>query len=336
MRFLQCKQEEKAPPTGRRVAVIGAGPAGLAAAGTLVCKGHEVHVFDKMPEPGGLLIFGIPAFRLPKEGIRRGVSELKEAGVRFHLGVEVGKDVPLGEILRSHDAVLIATGTWRTQRLGVPGSDLKGVYPALEWIVDYNMAWHGYKRKEEVPELGDAVAVIGGGLTAVDACLIALREGVKEVILIYRRTREYAPAGKKEFDSLEERGVSIRELTQPVEYLGDGGRVRAIKAIKMRLERVGEGRPRPVPVPGSEHVIHVSAVIEATGLEPTPPAGLEEQGIQLNPDGTIKTDDRYRTTRRGVFAAGDVRHGASLIGPAFKSGVEAARSIDEYLATGRW
>jgi hypothetical protein len=178
--------------------------------------------------------------------------------------------------------------------------------------------------------------LIGAGIGSFLITAFLPFTGVEKVILVYRRTRKYAPAGEREFNALEEKGVEVRELTQPIEYLGEGGRVRAIKAVKMKLEASGKGRPKPVPLPGSEHLIRVSAVIEATGLQPTPPPNVESYGVKLNPDGTVKTDDRYRTTRKGVFAAGDVKHGASLIGPALKSGVEAARFIDEYLTTGRW
>ena len=335
MRFLGCRVEEV--PEARRgvVAVIGAGPAGLAAAGRLVCMGHHVVVYDKMPEPGGLLIFGIPEFRVPKERVRRGVAELREAGVEFHTGVVVGRSVSLENIIREFGAVLVATGTWETKRLRIPGSDLEGVYGALEYIVEYFMAKYGYKPMESVPPLGSRVVVVGGGYTAVDACHVAMERGASSVHLVYRRTRREAPAGPEEFRKLEERGVVIHELVSPKRYVAcsDGRRLCGVELIRMELGEPDEtGRPRPIPVPGSEFILEADSVLEAVGLRPTPPFDPgTDHGIRRNPDGTIWTDDYFRTTRRKVFAAGDVKHGPSKIGPAYKSGVDAATWIHKFL-----
>lgn len=337
MKFaLKCKPGQPLPKSGRRVAIVGAGPAGLAAAGELVCLGHEVHVYDQMPEPGGLLLFGIPEFRIPKRGVREGIEELRKLGVVFHQNVKVGEDVKLAELIENYDAVLIATGTWKSREMNVPGErELKGVFHALYYILDYNSAKLGYKSMDEVEKLSGKVAVIGGGLTAIDACLVALEMGAEEVTLIYRRTRKQAPAGEKEFNAIEAKGVKVRELTQPIRFVGDSsGRVKGIEAIKMKLgEPDKSGRPRPVPVEGSEHFIEADYVLIAAGLEPTPPRDCAEAGIELNRDGTIKVDEKFMTSRDKVFAAGDVKHGPWLIGPAMKSGREAARYIHEYLTS---
>jgi glutamate synthase (NADPH/NADH) small chain len=291
-----------------------------------------------LPEPGGLLIFGIPEFRIPKEGIRTGIKELMNLGVEFKCGVNVGKDISLEELINDYDAVLIATGTWKANKLNIPGEDLCGVYDALYYIINTHLIQYGYEPFGKAPDLFGRVAVIGGGLTAIDACYIAYERGAKEVILLYRRTREQAPAGVKEFNNLEkDLGVKICELTQPMKFIGDEGHLSGIEVMRMRLGKPDKsGRPRPEPIPGSEEVIAIDNVLVAVGLVPTPPYDVVKSGIELTRWNTIKTDEKHRTSREGVFAAGDVKHGASLIGPALKSGKDAAQYIDEYLRTGGW
>jgi glutamate synthase (NADPH/NADH) small chain len=338
LRFARCRDTAQIPSSGKSVAIIGAGPAGLGAAGELICRGHKVVVYDMLPEPGGLLIFGIPEFRIPKDRIKVGIKELMDIGVEFKCGVKVGKDISLDKLIESYDAVLIATGTWRANRLNIPGEDLPGVYDALYYIINTHLIQYGYKPFNEAPDLYGKVAVIGGGLTAIDACYIAFDRGAEEVTLLYRRTREQAPAGVKEFNNLEsELGVKIRELTQPLRFLGNGGHVTGIEVIKMKLGKPdASGRPRPEPIPGSEEVIKIDNVLVAAGLVATPPLDADKCGIELTRWNTIKTDEKHRTSREGVFAAGDVKHGASLIGPALKSGKDAAIYIDEYLKSGKW
>ncbi len=359
MRFLRCRVDEKPMPTGKKVAIIGAGPAGLGAAGYLICRGHEVHVYDQFPEPGGLLIFGIPEYHVPKQPVRRGIKELANAGVVFHtstrvvscsadLGEEdvekalrglIKEKVCFEDLLERHDAILIATGAWRSRRLGIPGEDLDGVYPALEWLVEFSLVQHGYRKLEDIPKVKGNVLVIGGGLTAVDAVEVPLRylkDQIGKVYLSYRRTRKEAPMGEKEFNRLvEEYGVEPLELTIPVRFEGNG---RVEKAVLQRTKLVpsASGRPKPVPIPGSEFEIRVDTVLVAIGEKPSPPFPDECCGIKLNSDGTINVDDKFRTTRYKVFAAGDVKHGPSLIGPALKSGIDAAKAIDEFLKTGEW
>ncbi len=350
MRFAtKCKPGQPVPKTGKKVAIIGAGPAGLGAAGELICMGHEVHVYDQMPEPGGLMIFGIPDYHVPTAGVRKGVQELRELGVKFFTNTRVYDTEPSDEyvtfegLIREYDAVLIATGTWDSRRLNVPGEDLGRVYPALEWLIDFYMAQHGYKPEEEVPPLGRVGLVIGGGLTAVDAVEVPLRYakdkyGIEKVYLSYRRSRKEAPMGEREFNRLVEKlGVEPLELTIPLEFKGDEkGNVRKAVLQRTRLEPVPGKRPRPIPIPGTEFEIEVDYVMVAIGEIPTPPFKDECCGIKLNRNGTIMTDEKFRTTRKGVFAAGDVKHGPSLIGPALKSGKDAAKYINEYLQTGEW
>jgi glutamate synthase (NADPH/NADH) small chain len=354
MKFLKCNEGAIPPSTGKRVAIVGAGPAGLGAAGVLRCKGHEVHVYDSLQEPGGMLIFAIPEYHVPKAGVRSGVQELVRAGVNFHMRTRVvgcsepapreGASVRLEDLVRDFDAVLVATGTWRSRRLEVPGEDLPGVYVALDWLFEFYQAQLGYRSMDEVPPLGRRVMVVGGGLTAVDAVEVPLRYlrdrfGIQKVYLSYRRTRNEAPMSVREFNRLiQQYGVEPLELTVPVRFsAGPEGRVASATLQRMRLESVpGDKRPHPVPVPGSEFEVEVDAVLVAAGELPSPPFQPGCLGIELNRDGTVKTDQKFRTTTRKVFAAGDVRHGASLYGLALKSGNDAAASIDEFLRTGSW
>lgn len=336
VRFLRgCKLGEMPEKTSKKVAIIGAGPAGLGAAGDLICRGHEVYVYDQMPEPGGLIIFGIPDFRIPKQRVRDGIRELKEAGVKFILNTKVSKDIDFEEILSSYDAILIATGTWKSRNLDVPGKELEMVYSAFDFIIEYHLYKYGYR--PEPPKIGKTSLIIGGGLTAIDMCYIALEAGSERIILSYRRTRDYAPAGKNEFNQLERKGIKILELTQPIEFHGVDGKVKSVKLIRNRLAlKDSSGRPKPVPIEGSEFTLEVDTVFLAIGELPTPPFEDGKYGIKLNEDGTIYTDEAFRTTRKGVFAAGDVRTGPSLIGPALASGKRAAQYIHEYLETGYW
>lgn len=365
MRFLiGCKPDTVPEPTGKKVAIIGAGPAGLAAAGWLRCRGHEVHVYDQFPEPGGLMIFGIPEYHVPKKSVREGVRELMEAGVVFHNGARVvccenntpkngvkellhkwiKETVCLEDLIRDYDAVLIATGAWKSRKIGVPGEDLEGVYQALEWLVDFSLVYHGYKDPSEMLPLEGKILVIGGGLTAVDAVEVPLRylgEKIEKVYLSYRRTRKEAPMGEKEFNRLEKEysdKLETLELTIPVKFIGDEkGHVR--KAVLQRTKLVhveGSKRPKPVPIPGSEFEIEVDYVLLAVGEKPSPPFENGCAGIEVESWGAIKADEKHRTTREKVFCAGDVKHGASLIGPAYKSGMDAAKYIHMYLTTGKW
>ncbi len=335
MKFLRCK--EIPPSTDKVVSIIGAGPAGLGAAGFLRCRGHEIVVYDMMPEAGGMMLFGIPDDRLPKDNIRRAVKELMEGGVRFVFNVKVGRDIDLEEIIRASDAVLIATGTWKPRRLNAPGEDLPWVIPAADWLVEVHMARYGYLPWAKVAKVEGRILVVGGGLTAADAVQVPLtyhefKEGVERVVLSYRRTRDQAPMGRREFERLVGMGAEPWELTQPIMFYEEGGK-RYVRLVRMRLADEGGGRPRPVPVEGSEFDAEFDWVLLAIGELPTPPFDSGSYGIELNPDGTIKTDDRFMTTREGVFATGDVRHGPSLIGKALKSGLDAAAKIHEYLAS---
>lgn len=347
MKFVHlCKA--KPPSKGKKVLIIGAGPAGLSAAGYLVCQGFDIDIFDKLPLPGGLLIFGIPESRINKERVMSGIKEMSENfGVRYilntkitcceeerHEGDEfVKRRESFNNIINDYDATLIASGTWLSRHLKVPGSELKGVYPALEYLIRVNAQKLGFISEEEVPQLGKKVAVIGAGLTAVDAVYEALSKGVPEVYLVYRRTKNLAPAGAKEIDKLISLGVKFMELVNPKAIIGYKGRVKGLELIRMRLgEPDKSGRPRPIPIPGSEFVLEVDTVIYALGEVPTPPCRDEKcWGIKLNENGTIAVNDQFMTSREGIFAAGDIVTGPSLIGKAMATGLSAAKAIHKYL-----
>ncbi|MEB3844809.1 MAG: FAD-dependent oxidoreductase [Desulfurococcales archaeon] len=352
MKFLRCKPPIK-EKKNKKVAIIGAGPAGLGAAGVLVCKGYDVTVYDMNPEPGGMILFGIPITRIPKDPVRKGIKELEEAGVKFVLRTKVDmtrsyglmddvvspqERIHLEDIIKENDAVLIATGTWETRKMNVPGEDLPWVYPAVEYLVALHMAIYGYKSWDTVPPLEGRILVIGGGLTAADSVLVPLtykelKDKVREVVLSYRRTKEYAPMGPREIDHLILAGAKYWELTQPVEFFEENGK-RKVKFVRMRLVKVSaEKRPKPVPIEGSEFVEEFDYVLKAVGVIPTAPVEDGCCGIRVDKTGVIITDENFMTTREGVFAAGDVRHGPSLIGPALRSGLDAAKHIDEYLSS---
>lgn len=347
---LKCSPGRRIERRDRSVAIIGAGPAGLGAAGYLICKGYDIHVYDKLPEPGGLMIFGIPEYRIPRENVRRGVRELEELGVKFFMRSKVVGDleerhdgddfvnsiIKLEELISKYDAVIIATGTWRSRILDVPGSRLRGVYLALDFLYRIYTSELGYLPRSYVYPVGDRVGVVGAGLTAVDAAIEAQRLGAKEVFLIYRRSINEAPAGRAEIQRLIRRGIKIMELTGIVEVLGKSS-VEGVRLIKMRLGKPDNtGRPAPEPIPGSEFIIEIDNLIAAIGEIPTPPFSDGYCGIKLRPNGTIDIDQRHRTTRRGVFAAGDVVTGPSLIGKALKNGMDAAMGVEEYLMSGEW
>ncbi len=343
-----CK--EKPPSNNLKVAVIGAGPAGLVAAGYLSCQGYEITVYDKQPLPGGLMIFAIPPWRIPRHRVLLGVKELEEKfGVSFSTRTKVftgeekhheegdmfvEKKISLEEVVNNHDLVLITTGTWISKIPRLPGSNVKGVISALEYV--YGFRLFELKLIDRKPEPGRRVAVIGGGYSAVDAAEQALREGA-ESYLLYRRTINEAPAGIFEIERIQRMGVEFQELVAPVEILAENGWVKGIKMQKMRLGPPDEtGRPQPVPIEGSEFIIEVDTVVFATGETATPPLSPSEEvlnklGIKLSKSNTVIVNERYQTGNPKVFAAGDVVTGPSKIGPATRSGLYAARFMHSWI-----
>ena len=340
MRFaFHCRK--KPNPTGKKVAIVGAGPAGLSAAGYLVCRGHEVHIYDKLPEPGGLMLFGIPEFRIPIYRVREGCAELENAfEVKFYPRTKVieeekpeegddfvTKTITLSELIEKYDAVLIATGTWESKLPKIPGMELEGVLPALGYLFRIKSAKLGHLDWSDVtPVEGKRAMVVGAGHTAVDAAMESLLLGAEEVYMSYRRTIREAPAGAYEINLLRQRGVKWLELTMPVRIIGED-RVRGVELVKAELSEPDEsGRRKPVPIEGSNFEVEVDYVIFAVGQRPTPPGR-----IALDRWGNILVDKRHMTSVEGVFAAGDVVTGPSKVGQAVLDGLYAAKSMHAWL-----
>ncbi len=334
-----CK--EKGSEGRGKVAIVGAGPAGLAAAGYLVCKGYDVEVFDKLPLPGGLMTFAIPSYRIRLATVLEGVEDLKKNfGVQFHLSTKVmcGKrhdegdgfaknETQLSDLVNEFDAVLIATGTWQSRKMKIPGEDAEGVETALEYLFKVRAYEYGLMPEPPVPR---RVIVVGGGLSAVDAAEVSLERGSEVVYLMYRRSIQQAPAGVYEIKRLIRKGVKWMELANPTRIITENGKVKAVEAIRMKLgEPDASGRPRPEPIPGSEFLVEVDAVIEAIGEYSTPPIGegCSELGIKVDRKGRIAVDENFRTGHPKVFAAGDVVTGPSKIGDASLLGLRAARAL---------
>lgn len=349
MRFVfLCK--ERGQNSGFKIAIIGAGPAGLAAAGYLVCQGHEIHIYDKQPLPGGLMTFAIPPWRIPRESINEAIEELRDKyGITFKLRTKVyiGEEkheegdrfienrVSLDKLINEYNAVLIATGTWISRIPNIPGVNAKNVYSALEYLYRHRIYELGLVN--EKPPSGKRVVVIGGGYSAIDAAEQALRNGA-ETYLVYRRTIREAPAGIFEIKRIEREGVNFIELASPIEVIAENEHTKAVKFQKMRLGPPDEtGRPRPEPIPGSEFIIEADLVIFATGERATPPVNpeakeeLEKLGIRLTKWNTIEVNKIMQTGNPKIFAAGDVVNGPTKIGPAIRSGLYAARYLDNWI-----
>lgn len=334
-----------APPTGMRVAIVGSGPAGLAAAGDLIQRGHGVRVFEALHEIGGVLVYGIPEFRLPKDIVRQDVDTLRQMGVEFETNVVVGKTVTVDELLskeEGYDAVFIATGAGLPRFLGVPGEHLNGVYSANEFLTRVNLmkAYRFPQADEPVYDCrGKSVAVVGGGNTALDSIRTALRLGAREAMLLYRRSDAEMPARAEEIHHAKEEGIRFMTLTNPVELLGDEkGRLRAARCVKMELgEPDDSGRRQPFPVAGSEFDIPLDVIIVAVGTSANPIVQSTTPDLKTTRKGYIDANpETLRTSKRGVFAGGDIVTGAATVILAMGAGRKAAQSIHEYLATGSW
>ncbi len=326
---------EIAPPTGKKVAVIGSGPAGLTAAAELAKLGHEVTVFEALHEPGGVLMYGIPEFRLPKEIVRDEIDYLRKLGVKFETNVIVGRVIKLSELFKTgFDAVFVGSGAGLPRFLGVPGENLVGIYSANEFLIRVNlMKAYRFPEYDTPIKVGRRVAVIGGGNVAMDAARSALRLG-GDVTVIYRRTEEFMPARRDEVVNAKEEGVKFIFLATPTRFLGDDrGFVRKVECIRMRLGEPDEtGRRRPIPIEGSEFTVDADTAIVAIGQNPNPLAVRGEDEIKVTSHGTIVANsETYETTMKGVFAAGDIVTGNATVISAMGGGKKAAYSIHKYL-----
>ena len=314
---------EVAEPSGKSVGIIGGGPAGLTAAYFLAVKGHKVTVYDAMPKMGGMLRYGIPQYRLPKEILDMEISSIAELGVEMKNNVEVGTDITLDEIRSKHDAVIVAVGAWTSSSMGVTGEELDGVFGGIDFLRSVALG--------QPVDIGKRVAVIGGGNTAMDACRTAVRLNADEVYVIYRRTRAEMPAEKVEIDEAEEEGVVYKFLCNPTEIIGENGKVKAVKLQKMELgEPDAGGRRRPVPVEGAFETIELDSVIMAIGQKINI-GGFEQ--LELTNRGNISADtSTFRTSMDGVFAVGDATNrGASIAIEAIGEAQKASEVVDGYL-----
>lgn len=334
----------KAPPTGKKVAIVGSGPSGLTAAGDLVQKGHQVHVFEALHEVGGVLVYGIPEFRLPKQIIREQVDYMRAMGVAFETDVVVGRTVTIDELVEEegYDAVFIGTGAGLPQFMGIPGEHLNGVYSANEFLTRINLM-HAYEfpRYDEpmVDLRGKDVAVIGGGNTALDAIRSARRLGARKAYVLYRRSESEMPARIEEVKHAKQEGIEFRLLTSPREFLNDGkGWLSGVRCQRMELgEPDGSGRRRPVPVEGSDFDVPLSVAVIAIGTSANPIVQSTTPGLSTNARGYIQADPvSQRTSRKGVFAGGDIVTGSATVILAMGAGRRAAKSIHDYLTTGEW
>ncbi|MBM3139273.1 MAG: NAD(P)-dependent oxidoreductase [Chloroflexi bacterium] len=329
-----------APPTGKRVAVVGSGPAGIAVAERLALVGHAIVVFEAWPEPGGILLYGIPNFKQNKPAVARTFAELASLGVEVRCGVEVGRDVPWDELRRSFHAIFLGFGAPVGARVLIPNEDAPGVHLATPFLVRANLAPEqlGAHAQPPLPEVR-RVVVIGGGDTSMDCVRSAVRLGAEHVTLIYRRTEAEMQGRAEERHHAAEEGVEFLYLTSPLAVLvDDAGRARGLRCQRMRLgERDDTGRARPLPEPGSEFDLEADAVVVAVGYNVDPAWGeIAADVVRDRWDRLVVDPQTMKTSVRGVFAGGDNVNGADLVVTALADGQRAAAAIHAYLASGEW
>ncbi len=332
-----------APKNGRRVAIVGSGPSGLTCAGDLAKLGYEVTVFEALHTAGGVLVYGIPEFRLPKAIVKKEVDTLTKMGVNFQTNVIIGKTLTVDELFEDgFEAVFIGSGAGLPSFMGIPGESLKGVYSANEFLTRSNLM-KAYKADPDTPIMkGGKVAVVGGGNVAMDAARTALRLGAEKVYIVYRRSMEELPARREEVEHAIEEGIEFMLLTNPTGILGyenkndrrdaKNGFVVGMNCVKMELGAADErGRRRPVVVEGSDFTLDVDTVIISIGTTPNPLIKSTTEGLEVNSRGGIIVSENTETTKAGVFAGGDAVTGAATVISAMGAGKAAAKAIDQYL-----
>ncbi|MFO1476214.1 MAG: NADPH-dependent glutamate synthase [Verrucomicrobiota bacterium] len=332
-------QAPRPEPTGKRVAIVGSGPAGLTTAGELARLGHAVTVYEALHKPGGVLVYGIPEFRLPKKIVQQEVDRLRDAGVKIECNVVIGRTYTLQELQKEFHAVFIANGAGLPVFMNVPGENLKGVYSANEYLTRINlMAAYQFPRSDTPVLHGKRVAVVGGGNVAMDSVRTARRLGADSAMIVYRRTAKELPARAEEVHHAEQEGIEFHYLTAPVEVVGNDKRwVTGLKCVRMQLGTPDEsGRARPEPVPGSEFVLPCDVVVVAIGTRANPLLTATCPDLKLTRQGNILIDDNGMTSLPGVFAGGDIVRGAATVILAMGDGKRAAKAMDSYLkAEGR-
>jgi len=332
---------EVPPATGKRVAVVGSGPAGITVAADLALMGHQVKMFEALHEPGGVLVYGIPEFRLPKAIVAREVNYVCSLGVDLETDVVIGLTYTIDELLEEYDVVFLGTGAGLPWFLGVPGENLNGVFSANEYLTRANlMRAYDFPRYDTPPIRGDRVVTVGGGNVAMDSARTALRLGAKHSTIVYRRSRTEMPARQEEIHHAEQEGVEFALLTNPVGFYStdNSGWVREVECIRMELgEPDASGRRRPVAVPNSNFRIPVDVVVISIGQSPNPLIPQTTPEINTGKNGVIIVDpDSGKTSMRGVFAGGDVATGGATVILAMGAGKQAAKAMHEFLTTGEW
>ena len=337
------KAPETAPKNGHRVAIVGSGPAGLTCAGDLAKAGYDVSIFEALHTAGGVLVYGIPEFRLPKAIVKKEVENLKAMGVQVMTNMVIGKTLTIDELFEmGYEAVFVGSGAGLPNFMGIPGESYKGVYSANEFLTRANLM-KAYDESYDTPIIkSKAVAVVGGGNVAMDAARTALRLGAEKVYIVYRRSMEELPARREEVEHAEEEGIEFRLLCNPTEILGynnpddrrdpKNGFVTGMKCVRMELgEPDAAGRRRPVEVPNSEFTLDVDTVVISIGTSPNPLIKSTTKGLDVNSRGGIIIEENGATTKEGVYAGGDAVTGAATVISAMGAGKVAAKAIDEYL-----
>lgn len=326
---------EKPTPNGHKVAVVGSGPSGLTCAGDLAKAGYAVTIFEALHTPGGVLVYGIPEFRLPKSIVQKEIDNLKALGVTIDTNVVIGRSLTIDELFADgYEAVFIGSGAGLPMFMHIPGENLKGVLSANEFLTRINLM-KAYKEGADTPvQRGKRIAVVGGGNVAMDAARCAKRLGADEVYIIYRRSEQELPARREEVEHAKEEGIVFRFLTNPTEILGDEQKnTVALRCVEMELgEPDQSGRRRPIPKEGSEFNLDVDMVIMALGTTPNPLIKSTTKGLDTNPKGCLIVNEAGLTTREGVYAGGDAVTGAATVIKAMGAGKLGAKSINEYLS----
>lgn len=326
---------EKPERIGKKVAIIGSGPAGLTCAGDLAKLGYDVTVFEAFHETGGVLIYGIPEFRLPKDIVKEEVEFIKKLGVKVETNMVMGKVLTVDDLFEmGYDAIFIGTGAGLPKFMGIPGENYLGVYSANEFLTRINlMKAYSFPETDTPVKVGKKVAVVGGGNVAMDAARCALRMGADEVHIVYRRSGEEMPARLEEVEHAKEEGIIFDYLTNPIKIIGDkDGWVKGMECVHMELgEPDSSGRRRPIPIKGSEFVLDLNTVVIAIGTGPNPLLTTATEGLELNKWGYIPTDENGKTSKDGVWAGGDIVTGSATVILAMGAGKKAAQSIHEYL-----
>ena len=326
---------EKDAPTGRSIGVVGSGPSSLTVAADLIQLGHDVVIYEALHEAGGVLIYGIPEFRLPKEIVASQIDSLRKMGVEIKLNHVIGKLMTIDELLEIHDAVFLGVGAGSPVFMNIPGENLIGVYSANEYLTRSNlMRAYSYPEWDTPINAGKKVAVIGGGNVAMDSSRTALRLNAEKVYLLYRRSRDEMPARAEEVRHAEEEGVEVKELQSLTRIIGDdSGRVKAIELVDMELGEPDEsGRRRPRAVPGSEHLLEADTVVIAIGQRPNPLITANNPDIEVDKYGYIKVNEEtMSTTKEGVYAGGDIAGWGANVIRAMGDGRKAARAIHRYV-----